>query len=128
MRSFPDSWDGGCFYDSQYESWSKYITGTAGVKPTYDVLGFLVEEAHKRNIQFHAWLNPYRISTRANKGSSFPQLDPKIPVELTKDYEKSGFIIQLYRKYRPELHKSLKRLLLNMMLTVSIWTIIFIPH
>ena len=76
------------FYDSQYESWSKYITGTSGVKPSYDVLGFLIEEAHKRNIQFHAWLNPYRISTRANKNSSFPQLDPKIPSELTKDYEK----------------------------------------
>lgn len=86
------------FYDSQYESWSKYITGTAGAKPTYDVLGFLVEEAHKRNIQFHAWLNPYRISTRANKGSSFPQLDPKIPVELTKDYEK----IRIYNPALPE--------------------------
>lgn len=86
------------FYDSQYESWSKYITGTAGEKPTYDVLGFLVEEAHKRNIQFHAWLNPYRISTRANKGSAFPQLDPKIPAELTKDYEK----IRVYNPALPE--------------------------
>lgn len=86
------------FYDSQYESWSRYITGNAGVKPTYDVLGFLVEEAHKRNIQFHAWLNPYRISTRANKNSSFPQLDSKIPVELTKDYEK----IRIYNPALPE--------------------------
>lgn len=86
------------FYDSQYESWSKYITGTSGVKPSYDVLGFLIEEAHKRNIQFHAWLNPYRISTRANKNSSFPQLDPKIPSELTKDYEK----IRIYNPALPE--------------------------
>ena len=86
------------FYDSQYESWSKYITGTAGTKPSYDVLGFLVEEAHKRNIQFHAWLNPYRISTRANKNSSFPQLDPKIPAKLTKDYEK----IRIYNPALPE--------------------------
>lgn len=86
------------YYDSQYESWSRYITGTAGAKPTYDVLGFLVEEAHKRNIQFHAWLNPYRISTRANRGSSFPQLDPKIPAELTKDYEK----IRVYNPALPE--------------------------
>lgn len=86
------------FYDSQYESWSKYITGTAGVKPSYDVLGFLIEEAHKRDIQFHAWLNPYRISTRANKGSAFPLLDPKIPTELTKDYEK----IRIYNPALPE--------------------------
>lgn len=86
------------FYDSQYESWSKYITGTAGVKPSYDVLEFLIEEAHKRNIQFHAWLNPYRISTRADKNSSFAQLDPKIPSELTKDYEK----IRIYNPALPE--------------------------
>lgn len=86
------------FYDSQYESWSRYITGTAGAKPSYDVLGFLIEEAHKRNIQFHAWLNPYRISTRASKNSAFPQLDPKIPAGLTKDYEK----IRIYNPALPE--------------------------
>lgn len=76
------------FYESEYEPWSKYITGSAGVRPDYDVLGFLVEEAHKRGIQFHAWLNPYRIATRANKNAAFPKLDAKIPMELVKDYEK----------------------------------------
>ena len=76
------------FYESQYESWSKNITGTAGKNPGYDVLGFLVEEAHKRGLQFHAWMNPYRISTRASKNSSFAELDTKIPVAWTKDYNK----------------------------------------
>lgn len=88
------------FYESEYEPWSKYITGSAGVRPDYDVLGFLVEEAHKRGIQFHAWLNPYRIATRANKNAAFPKLDAKIPMELVKDYEKSEFIILLCRKFR----------------------------
>ena len=77
------------FYESQYESWSKNITGTAGKNPGYDVLGFLVEEAHKRGLQFHAWMNPYRISTRASKNSSFAELDTKIPVAWTKDYNLS---------------------------------------
>lgn len=86
------------FYESQYEPWSKYITGNTGIKPTYDVLGFLIEEAHKRGIQFHAWLNPYRIATRASKNSSFPQLDAKIPAELVKDYEK----IRIYNPALPE--------------------------
>lgn len=95
------------FYDSQYESWSQYITGVAGVKPNYDVLGFLVEEAHKRGIQFHAWLNPYRISTRANKGSSFPKLDSKIPVELTKDYEK----IRVYNPALPEVQTRITQII-----------------
>lgn len=86
------------FYDSQYESWSKNITGTAGQKPGYDILGFLVEEAHKRGLQFHAWLNPYRISTRANKNASFSVLDPKIPEAWTKDYNK----IRIYNPALPE--------------------------
>ena len=41
----------------------KILSGSAGVRPDYDVLGFLVEEALKRGIQFHAWMNPYRIYT-----------------------------------------------------------------
>lgn len=93
IRSMADA-----FYESQYEPWSKYITGNAGTKPTYDVLKFLIEEAHKRGIQFHAWLNPYRIATRASKTASFPQLDAKIPAELVKDYEK----IRVYNPALPE--------------------------
>lgn len=89
------------FYESEYEPWSKYITGSAGVRPDYDVLGFLVEEAHKRGIQFHAWLNPYRIATRANKNAAFPKLDAKIPMELVKDYEK----IRVYNPALPEVHE-----------------------
>lgn len=89
------------FYESEYEPWSKYITGSAGVRPDYDVLGFLVEEAHKRGIQFHAWLNPYRIATRANKNAAFPKLDAKIPMELVKDYEK----IRVYNPALPEVQE-----------------------
>lgn len=89
------------YYDSQYESWSKSITGTAGKAPDYDVLKFLVDEAHKRGIQFHAWLNPYRISTRASKTASFESLDPKIPAKLTKDYEK----IRIYNPALPEVQE-----------------------
>ena len=65
------------------------------------VLGFLVEEAHKRGIQFHAWLNPYRIATRANKNAAFPKLDAKIPMELVKDYEK----IRVYNPALPEVQE-----------------------
>lgn len=89
------------FYESEYEPWSKYITGSAGVRPDYDVLGFLVEEAHKRGIQFHVWLNPYRIATRANKNAAFPKLDAKIPMELVKDYEK----IRVYNPALPEVQE-----------------------
>jgi len=50
------------FYPSQYEPWSAWLTGVQGSPPTpyYDPLQFMVEETHKRNMVFHAWINPYR--------------------------------------------------------------------
>ncbi|PEL82474.1 family 10 glycosylhydrolase [Bacillus wiedmannii] len=51
------------FYPSKYGPWSEYLTGTQGRDPGYDPLAFMVEEAHKRNLEFHAWVNPYRITT-----------------------------------------------------------------
>ncbi|NRQ32032.1 family 10 glycosylhydrolase [Nonomuraea sp. NN258] len=49
-------------YKSSLEPWSQYLTGTAGKDPGWDPLPFLVEEAHKRNLEFHAWFNPYRAA------------------------------------------------------------------
>lgn len=54
------------FFESQYEPWSQYLTGTRGKNPGYDVVQFMVDEAHKRGMEFHAWLNPYRISININ--------------------------------------------------------------
>ncbi|GHO41896.1 glycoside hydrolase family 10 protein [Ktedonospora formicarum] len=54
------------FYPSQYAPWSEYLTGVQGKNPGYDPLAFLVGETHKRNIEFHAWFNPYRISMQAD--------------------------------------------------------------
>ena len=50
---------GDAFYPSKYSPWSEYLTGTQGVNPGYDPLKFMVDEAHKRGIEFHAWFNPY---------------------------------------------------------------------
>ncbi|WP_372632006.1 family 10 glycosylhydrolase [Cohnella sp.] len=56
------------FYPSEYFPWSHWLTGEQGKPPSdgYDPLGFIIEEAHKRNIEFHAWINPYRISMHAD--------------------------------------------------------------
>lgn len=51
---------GDAFYNSSFEPWSVYLTGTQGQDPGYDVMAFMVEEAHKRHLEFHAWLNPFR--------------------------------------------------------------------
>ncbi|MCR5889075.1 family 10 glycosylhydrolase [Hymenobacter sp. J193] len=52
------------FYKSDLEPWSKWLTGQQGraPAPAYDPLPFLIEEAHARGMEFHAWFNPYRAS------------------------------------------------------------------
>ncbi|NOU61831.1 glycoside hydrolase family 10 protein [Marinifilum caeruleilacunae] len=50
------------FYKSAYEPWSQWLTGEQGKAPDpiYDPLQFAVEECHKRAMELHAWMNPYR--------------------------------------------------------------------
>ncbi len=50
------------FYRSEIVPWSRYLTGTFGKDPGFDPLQFAIEEAHRRNLELHAWFNPYRVS------------------------------------------------------------------
>ncbi|WP_067175341.1 family 10 glycosylhydrolase [Microtetraspora niveoalba] len=50
------------FWPSPYEPWSQWLTGAQGGDPGYDPLAFMVAEAHARNLELHAWFNPYRIA------------------------------------------------------------------
>ena len=52
-------------YASQHEPWSRFLTGTQGQMPSpmWDPMQFMIEECHKRNMEFHAWINPYRVKT-----------------------------------------------------------------
>lgn len=52
-------------YASEYEPWSRFLTGRQGQPPFpyYDPLKFMVDEAHKRNMELHAWFNPFRALT-----------------------------------------------------------------
>jgi len=49
-------------YDSPYEPWSEWLTGTMGKAPApyYDPLQFMINEAHEHGLEFHAWINPFR--------------------------------------------------------------------
>lgn len=53
---------GDAMYDSAYFPWSKYASGTQGVDPGFDPMEIMIEAAHERGLEFHAWINPYRIS------------------------------------------------------------------
>jgi len=61
-------------YPSTLEPWSEWLTGTQGraPNPPYDPLAFMVRETHRRQMEFHAWLNPYRALTNANTSSVAP--------------------------------------------------------
>ncbi|MEM1137758.1 MAG: family 10 glycosylhydrolase, partial [Bacteroidota bacterium] len=50
------------FFESKYEPWSHWLTGKQGQLPNpyYDPLAFMVEVCHNHNIEFHAWINPFR--------------------------------------------------------------------
>lgn len=56
-------------YASKIEPWSHYLTGKQGEPPFpyYDPLAFMIEEAHKRNMEFHAWFNPFRALMNSAK-------------------------------------------------------------
>lgn len=52
-------------YASQLEPWSRFLTGVQGQapEPYWDPMRFMIEECHKRSMEFHAWINPYRVKT-----------------------------------------------------------------
>lgn len=94
---------GDAFYNSPYEPWSVSITGERGKDPGYDVLQFMIEEAHNRGIEFHAWMNPYRIATRAGNSTPYPPLHASIKPEWVVSHEK----IQIYNPALPEVRQRL---------------------
>ncbi|WP_321335379.1 family 10 glycosylhydrolase [uncultured Bacteroides sp.] len=52
-------------YASRLEPWSRFLTGVQGQAPDsyWDPMQFMIEECHKRGMEFHAWINPYRVKT-----------------------------------------------------------------
>ena len=63
--------EGDAAYRSQLEPWSAWFSGTQGKppEPFYDPLEFAIAECHKRNIELHAWFNPYRAKNSTKSGS-----------------------------------------------------------
>ena len=76
------------FYPSQYEPWSEYLTGKQGQPPSpyYDPLKFMIAETHKRGMEFHAWMNPYRAEFQIGKSSISPTHITRVHPEWFIDY------------------------------------------
>ena len=78
------------FYRSDYFPWSKYLTGTLGKAPAggFDPLRFWIDEAHKRGLELHAWINPYRITKKSVSEAkpSLSSLPENHPARLHPDW------------------------------------------
>ena len=74
---------GDAFYKSQINPWSDILTGVQGQDPGYDPMAFMIEETHKRGMSFHAWLNPYRVTT---SGTDLSQLAANHPARLNPEW------------------------------------------
>lgn len=70
-------------YKSAINPWSDVLTGVQGKDPSYDPMAFMIEETHKRGMEFHAWLNPYRVTT---SGTDLNVLSETHPARLNPDW------------------------------------------
>jgi uncharacterized lipoprotein YddW (UPF0748 family) len=80
---------GDAFWPSKYAPWSEWLTGKRdGSSPGWDPMAYMVDRAHARNLEFHAWFNPYRGSQPApdGPGADFGKLAPNHPLLAHRDW------------------------------------------
>ncbi len=70
------------FYPSELAPYSAYIKGQQGLGLDWDILEFVIEESHKRGLELHAWLNPYRV---ANNPTQSPMTRQELIDTLHED-------------------------------------------
>jgi uncharacterized lipoprotein YddW (UPF0748 family) len=81
---------GDAFWPSQYAPWSEWLTGRRdGSDPGWDPMAYMIAEAHARNLEFHAWMNPYRggqPATVGGPGGDINQLAPNHPLRVHAEW------------------------------------------
>jgi uncharacterized lipoprotein YddW (UPF0748 family) len=80
---------GDAFWPSAYAPWSEWLTGRRdGRDPGWDPMKFMIDEAHARNLEFHAWFNPYRGTQPGpnGPGADFAKLAPNHPLRTHRDW------------------------------------------
>ncbi len=91
VRAFGDA-----FYYSELYPFTKYLSGTLGKKISYDPLDIMIDEAHERNISFHAWINPLRLNSAADIAS----VSSDYPIgKWYKGTEKGKYIVNVNGTY-----------------------------
>lgn len=93
-------------YRSEIEPWSAWLTGKRGKAPVpeWDPMEFAIEEAHKRGMEFHAWLNPYRVTSNAKEVLPANHLSKKEPYRFVK-FNGQTFFDPAYKENRDHICK-----------------------
>jgi len=94
---------GDAFYSSKYAPWSRFLTGQEGKNQNMELLNWMIDETHKRGMEFHAWLNPYRASFDLNTEILSPTHDYHLHPEWMIRYGKKNY----YDPGLPEVRKRL---------------------
>lgn len=97
--------DAGVFFKSNRLPWSQYLTGKEDLAPSYDPLKYFIDQAHKNGLEFHAWINPYRVSLKDNLsgvserniGAIHPDWVFRYKGQLYLNPSEKGVIEYLYR-------------------------------
>ena len=75
-------------YPSKIEPWSRFLTGRQGMAPNpyWDPLQWMIDECHKRGMELHAWINPYRAKTKTTNELAANHIAKKRP-DLCFEYD-----------------------------------------
>lgn len=85
--------EGDAIYPSKLYPYSRYLTGTQGLAPAgnFDTLAYWINEAHERNMELHAWINPYRVSL--NTSLELEENNPaRLHPEWTRTYKNAMYL------------------------------------
>jgi uncharacterized lipoprotein YddW (UPF0748 family) len=88
-------------YESELEPWSYYLTGVQGEKPNpyWDPLQWMIDECHRRGMELHAWINPYRAKTKSPHQNAANHVIVRHP-EWTFDYDGLTLLNPAYKECR----------------------------
>lgn len=103
---------GDVLWESTMQPAMRAITGNGSKSMSYDVSEYVIEECHKRNMECHAWIVPYRIGTSSdankyvsNKVKHPLTTNPELCVEYNGSYyldpglpETREYLLDVYRE------------------------------
>ena len=104
---------GDVLWESSYQPALRHVTGNGRKGMSYDVSEFVIDECHKRNIECHAWIVPYRIgsSSEANNYKDNPVKHPIISqIDLCVEYNGAYYLdpgLPATREYLLDVYREL---------------------